>query len=207
MVEIAGRPLLQIWLEQLSQFEHSGFIINTHYFAEQVEQFIFNSPFRDQVQLIYEPTLLGTLGTLRATRPYWEGHDVMVVHADNLCLCSWPLFLQAFNQRPEGCVGAMMCFQTDTPSSCGIVECDDDDRLMAFHEKVPNPPSHYANGAVYVFDDTLAGKLDVISGSDISLNLLPSLLGQMVCWPTDGYLRDIGTPQSLQRACADYPLL
>ncbi len=55
----------------------------------------------------------------------------------------------------------MLGFRTDDPRSCGILELDDRDTVVAFHEKVENPPGNLANGAVYIFEpeviDDIAG--------------------------------------------------
>ena len=44
----------------------------------------------------------------------------------------------------------MMTFHADR-RRCGIVELDDEGIVVNFHEKVSNPPSNIANGAVFVW--------------------------------------------------------
>ncbi len=202
LVPINGKPLLQIWLETLSQAGITEFLINTHYLSSQVISFVKGSDFKDVVTLFHEEELLGTLGTLRSTEFFWEQEEVLVVHADNLCLCSWSCFIDFFRLRPNNCIATLMLFDTDTPSSCGIVELDEEKRVVAFHEKVPHPPSNLASGAIYLFDRRLKDLVSSMSKdkNDISLHLMPLLLGKAQGWKTDGYLRDIGTLESLQKA-------
>ena len=64
LVLIHGKPLLQIWLEKLTEVGIGPFLINTHYLHKQVEKFIEESEFSEQVELVYEEKLLGTAGTL-----------------------------------------------------------------------------------------------------------------------------------------------
>ena len=56
----------------------------------------------------------------------------------------------------------MLGFRTDDPPSCGILERDRHNTVVAFHEKVKHPPGNLANGAVYIFEpeivDAIAGK-------------------------------------------------
>lgn len=202
LVKINGRPLLDIWLESLTNAGITDILINSHYLAEQVEQFVRHSVYKDRVTLVHEPDLLGTLGTLKANKNFWRGENVLVAHADNLCLCDWQLFFQRFINRPASCIGTMMLFDTDTPSSCGIVELDKHLRVTAFHEKVDNPPSNLANAAVYLFDDSLLSIIEPLqeNESDISLDLIPKLVNKLNIWKTTGYLRDIGTIESLKIA-------
>jgi len=202
LVPISGKPLLQYWLESLSRAGIEEFLINSHYLAEQVKLFVDSSPLKEQITLTYEPVLLGTLGSLAANQDFWHGEPVLVVHADNLCLVNWFEFFEAFNNRPDNCIGTMMLFESDNPSSCGIVQLDKQKRVIAFHEKVASPPSNLANGAVYLFDHHLANAISSLSVKcgDISLDLMPTLLGKLNSWKADGYFRDIGTPESLALA-------
>ncbi|MGJ8692765.1 MAG: nucleotidyltransferase family protein [Thalassotalea sp.] len=202
LVPINGVPLLQIWLEHLSQAGINEFLINTHYLAPQVVEFIANSPYQSQVTLVHEPVLLGTVGTLKANQAFWQNDNVLIAHADNLCLLSWPKFFRQFKQRPSDCIGTMMLFESDDPRSCGVVTLDQQQRLLEFFEKVAQPPTNLANGAVYLFDPNLASFVEKLSKqqTDISIDLMPLLLGKINTWLNDGYLRDIGNVASLAKA-------
>ena len=61
-------------------------------------------------------------------------------------------FLKSHNEREPFCQLTMLTFETDTPSSCGIVEIDDELVVQAFHEKVVDAPGNRANGALYAFE-------------------------------------------------------
>jgi mannose-1-phosphate guanylyltransferase len=65
LVPIKGKPLLEIWLENLSQLSINKLFINTHYFSELVEKFILSSKYKKNVELLFEIKLLGTGGTIR----------------------------------------------------------------------------------------------------------------------------------------------
>jgi len=202
LVPIGGKPLLQIWLEQLTAAGFTEFLINTHYLPEQVVEFIEQSKYKNFVTIAYEPKLLGTAGTLKKNLTFWKNENVLVAHADNLCLCDWEQFINTFESRPVGCLATMMLFESDNPKSCGVVKLDEKDRVIEFHEKVANPPSNLANGAIYLFDKQLSNVITSIKAKepDISLDLVPLLLGNMSAWKTDGYLRDIGNIDSLAKA-------
>ena len=64
LVPINGAPLLQIWLERLTEAGIGPFLINTHYLEEQVKTFLEESAFLERAKLIHENYLLGTAGTL-----------------------------------------------------------------------------------------------------------------------------------------------
>ncbi|MDA9919909.1 nucleotidyltransferase family protein [bacterium] len=205
LVPINGTPLLQIWLDTLSEAGIFEFYINAHHLADEVERFIEQSGYESKVTLVYEEDLLGTLGTLYEAAPFYLDDNVLVAHADNLCLCDWTAFFSSFEERPTDCFGTMMVFDTDAPQACGVVELDDSGCVQAFYEKVDNPPSKLANAAVYLFDKTLKKRISTLPrGSvDISVDFMPTILGSINSWKNECYLRDIGTVESLKRANLD----
>jgi mannose-1-phosphate guanylyltransferase len=100
----------------------------------------------------------------------------------------------------------MMTFNTDAPRDCGIVETDDQGVVVAFHEKVSNPPGRRANGAVYMLEpevlEWLEGHTELI---DFSTQVLPQYMGRIATWHNYGVHRDIGTLESLRKAQGDAP--
>ena len=43
LIPIKGQPLLDIWLKRLTQFGIGPFLVNTHYLANQVEDYVKRS--------------------------------------------------------------------------------------------------------------------------------------------------------------------
>jgi mannose-1-phosphate guanylyltransferase len=202
LVLIHGKPLLQIWLESLARTEIQCMIINTHYLPEQVEHFVNNSDFRNNVTLAYEPVLLGTAGTLLNNINFFEGEDGMLIHADNYCLADMQEFINAHRQRPKHCLMTMMTFRTNTPSSCGIVELDAKRVVTGFYEKAASPPGNLANGAVYILSKELLDfiRLEKNDSSDFSTEIIPLLMGRIYAYETDKTFLDIGTPEAYATA-------
>jgi mannose-1-phosphate guanylyltransferase len=202
LVQIKGQPLLEIWLDRLTLAGMGPFLVNTHYLAEQVDAFIESSRYKDQVTLEYEPELHGTAGTLIANLDFFKGQDGMLIHADNYCLADFSAFVQAHEQRPAECAMTMMTFQTDTPSTCGIVELDGRGVVIGFHEKVAKPPGNLANGAIYILSSELLERLeyDLHSVKDFSTEVLNRFVGQIYTYETKGVFLDIGTPESYEQA-------
>jgi mannose-1-phosphate guanylyltransferase len=202
LVPIKDKPLLEIWLERLTEAGMGPFLINTHYLAEQVEAYIKSSPYQKQVTLVHEHELLGTAGTLIANLDFFQGEDGLLIHADNYCLADFPAFVQAHLQRPAECVLTMMTFRTDTPSSCGIVELDERGVVVGFHEKVATPPGNLANGAVYILSAALLTRMgkDLRSAKDFSTEVLERFVGRIYAHETTENFRDIGTAEGYASA-------
>ncbi|OSO97098.1 nucleotidyl transferase [Cylindrospermopsis raciborskii CENA303] len=201
LVPIKGRPLLGIWLEQLTQVGIGPFLVNTHYLSEQVQGFVSNSPYRDQVKLVHEPTLLGTAGTLMANLDFFQGKDGMLIHADNYCLANFQEFAEAHRKRPAECVMTMMTFRSDQPSKCGIVDIDENCVVTGFYEKVSSPPGNLANGAVYILSAAMLRELSLEFSTvkDFSNEVLPHFIGRIFTYETLDVFIDIGTPEAYRR--------
>ena len=76
------------------------------------------------VRTVYEPKLLGTAGTLLANQKFFESSTGLLIHADNVMVDDMRPFLSAHHKRAPRCLLTMLTFNTDTPTSCGIVEID-----------------------------------------------------------------------------------
>ena len=202
LVPIKSQPLLGIWLDRLTDADIGPFLVNTHHLADQVDTFIANSPHKDQVKLVYEQKLLGTAGTLISNLDFFQGQDGLLIHADNYCLADFPAFLQAHSSRPSECLMTMMTFRTDSPSSCGIVQLDDNGVVKSFYEKVSKPPGNMANGAVYILSNELLNRLgkDLKTATDFSNGILTRLAGRIYAYETLEKFLDIGTPETYKKA-------
>ena len=201
LVPIKGKPLLQIWLERLSDADFKEFLINTHYLSNQVNDFIYSSKFKDKCIIKYEKTLLGTAGTLLSRLNFIGEDECMLIHADNYCLADFKEFIKSHNQRPSYCLMTMMTFRTDTPSSCGIVELDDKNVVIGFHEKVEHPPGNLANGAIYILSSELLKivKEKYATATDFSTEILHHFIGKIYTYETNEDFEDIGTLEKYKK--------
>jgi mannose-1-phosphate guanylyltransferase len=207
LVSIRGQPLLGIWFDLLFR---SGVIeralVNTHWLAPAVERFVAASPWAARVDLVSEPSLLGTGGTVLANRAWLGGGPFLVAHADNLTDFDVAGLVAAHAARPPDCVITMLAFRTDSPSTCGILETDMRGVVQAFHEKVENPPGNLANAAVYIFEPEVVLAAAALGRPvvDLSTEVIPGFLGRILSVETRGYHRDIGTPEALRVAEAEW---
>lgn len=202
LVPINAKPLLSYWLDSLSGVGVEEFLINTHYLHKQVEEFVAKSKHKDKITLVHEKELLNTGGTLLENRVFFDNEPFMLVHADNLSFCDFAEFINAHKNRPEHCDITMMLFKSDNPSSCGVVELDERGVVQKFYEKVKNPPSNLANGAVYICEASMFDFLKSLDKKDVdfSNDVLPKYLGKINTYFNTTYHRDIGSVESYAKA-------
>jgi mannose-1-phosphate guanylyltransferase len=207
LVEIHGKPLLEYWITMLYEGGVHPLLVNLHCHADKVADFINNSKYRKFVSTVYEERLLGTAGTLLRNRNFFNDEPLMLVHADNLSMFDVKAFINSHMDRPSGCEITMMTFKTPTPHTCGIIETDEKGCVQAFHEKVANPPGDMANGAVYIVEPSIFNYLKGLNKEfiDFSTEVIPKYMGRINTFHNDVYHRDIGTIESYEMACQEFP--
>jgi mannose-1-phosphate guanylyltransferase len=208
LVPIKGRPLLDIWLENLFGAGVEAVTVNTHYMAPMVQQFVSASPWAGRVTLVHEETLLGTAGTMMSQRQFVESSGpFLVAHADNLSDFDPSAFARAHEKRPSPAVMTMMTFETETPRTCGIVKLNTEGIVTQFFEKPEEPVGTLANAAIFIFEPSVLAELANMDPPpfEISLDVIPRYIGKIATFANTSYHRDIGNLESWRQANRDFP--
>jgi D,D-heptose 1,7-bisphosphate phosphatase len=206
LVPIAGRPLLDYWVDRLVDAGVRRAVVNNHAHADQVRDYVAGVTASGRLELAesYEPVLLGSAGTIAANAGLADGADaVIIVYADNFSDVDLGRML-AFH-RSHSDPFTMLLFRAPNPSSCGIAELSDDGRVVSFVEKPKEPKSDLANGGVYVVDAEAYREIASMRAFDLGFEVLPRFVGRMRGWPWEGYHLDVGTLEALEKARRDAP--
>jgi histidinol-phosphate phosphatase family protein len=208
LVPVAGRPILDYWLEKLARAGVHDALLNTHVFPDQVRSYLDDVRRCGLVRVteFHEPVLLGSAGTLAANPSFADdADDVIVIYPDNLSTVDLGAML-AFH-RSHSDPFTMLLFRAPNPRACGIAELDRAGRIISFVEKPPEPRSDLANAGVYILSAEAYREAAAIRGRDIAFDVLPRFVGRMRGWAFGGYHRDIGTPADLEAVNRDAPEL
>ena len=200
LVRVAGRTLLDVWLDALGAAGVDEVLLNTHHLSHQVEAHVaLRRDPHPRVGIVHEPELLGSAGTLAANRHLLEHEDMfLAVNADNLT--DFNLRALVDEHRSSGTVATVTVFSAPEPSRCGIVEVRDG-LVTGFEEKPREPRSNLANAGMYAFHPDVLAMIEGPPPRDIGYDLLPKLVGlARVLSLGDAYLADIGTYEALERA-------
>ena len=203
LTKIGSEPILGYWLDNLNKLGCESVLVNTHYKSKKVIDFISSLEFKKmKINTTYEKNLLGTAGTLLANLNYFANSEIILMHADNFSFVNLKNLVKAHKYRSKGTLLTMLTFNTNNPSSCGIICKDDYGVMTSFHEKVNDPPGNCANGAIYILSRDFINWLvkNKSNAIDFSKDVLPHLNGLVQTWHTDLSYIDIGTPQSLFEA-------
>ena len=198
LVPINGKPLLEWWIKLFEKHDIKKVLINLHYLAEQVEEFINNYDTDIEFELFFEEQLLGSAGTIKANKSFIRNEErFLIAYADNLTNFNITNFVNFHDSHTLPF--SISLFRTDTPNMKGIVELDDENTVISFEEKPDKPKSNLANAGIYIAEPEIVKLIDK-EKSDIGYDLLPKLIGMMKGYIDDYYLLDIGTHQHLEQA-------
>jgi len=152
-----------------------------------------------RVRTSYEPSLLGSAGTLLANRHWVDGEELFLAcNADNLT--DFDLRSLAELHRSHGGIATLTVFHSDRASAGGVVELDESGTVIGFVEKPSKPASDLTNAGIYAFAPAVLDEIDETLPADIGYDLLPRLVGRARAITLEGYFRDVGTPEAFRRA-------
>lgn len=204
MVDIDGRPLLDIWLDEFERADVGEVLVNLHHLPDVIREHLAQRAGAPVVRTVFEPELLGSAGTLAANRDWVAAEDFFLAcNADNLTDFDLRDLIDA--HRSGGSVATLTAFHSPAPSTGGVMELDDTGRVIGFTEKPDNPVSDLVNAGMYAFSPAVLAEIGQAPPVDIGYYLLPRLVGRARAVPVEGYFRDIGTPDAYRLAREEWP--
>ena len=206
MLPIAGKPILEYTLDLLQFHGITDAAINLHYLPNVVIDWLGDgSRFGIRVTYSVENPILGTAGALTRLRGFFDDTFVLI-YGDVLTDLDISSLVR-FHQAKEA-LATVALFEVDDPSACGIVEMDDDCRIVRFVEK-PAPgitSSNLANAGIYVLEPSMIDHIPLDTFYDFGVHLFPALLdkgARLYGYVTRGYVIDTGTMENYRRAERD----
>jgi mannose-1-phosphate guanylyltransferase len=205
MLDIDGRPLLDMWLDAFDRAGVNEVLVNLHHLPDVVRHHIAARTGPPAVRTFFEPELLGSAGTLIANREWVDGEDLFLAcYADNLTDFDLRSLVQA--HREYDAVATLTVFHSERPWAGGVVEIDAAGAVIGFVEKPTNPVSDLTNAGMYAFHPSVLDEIDGVPPKDIGFDLLPRLVGRAQAVLVEGYFRDIGTTDAYRRAREEWPI-
>ena len=205
MIQVAGKPLLGWWFDLFRSYDFEEVLINTHYLPHVIENYVAQQPKDLRISLAYEPTLLGSGGTLRANAHFFDEGPTLVAYADNLTNLNLSTVVGAHMEHnlPFTLIAQM----TENLMDKGVVERDDNGVMVGFEEKPCEPKSSIANAGIYIFSKEILQYIEDTEVCDIGCDILPRIIGRTKVHVTDDFLMDIGSPASLNLARREWRAL
>lgn len=204
LIPVRGIPMLAIWLESCLRAGVTDVLINLHWKPEPVREFIrqYKTPLK--IHLTYEEELLGSAGTIFRNWDWVKGESrFLVLYSD--VLTNFDLrHLLKFDESRDG-VLSMGIHRVSNPKDCGLVELDNNRRVLKFEEKPAVPISELAFAGMLVAHQGLKKYDTGRTPLDFGRDIFPELPGWMWGYIIGDYLIDIGTLQRFEQAQLTWP--
>ena len=206
MVPIGGKPLLEYHIELFRKHGITEIAMNLHHLPHKItEYFGTGEKFGVNIRYLYEEELSGTAGAVKKLQDFFE--DTFVVfYSDNLTNINLAQLVE--HHKVFGGKVTIALYEEPNPSSKGIVELDENNRIIKFVEK-PKPveiTTNTANAGIYVLEPEVLQYIPENCFYDFGKDLFPKLLSEsvpMYGYKMQEYLLDIGTLETYQGAQKD----
>jgi mannose-1-phosphate guanylyltransferase len=204
LLDVGGRPLLDMWLDAFDRAGVDEVLVNLHHLPDVVRLHLAGRTGPPRVCTFFEPELLGSAGTLLANRRWVEEEEFFLAcYADNLTDFELRSLIEAHRER--GAAATLAVFHSENPSAGGVVELDAAGRVIGFAEKPSEPVCDLTNAGMYAFGPGVIDEIDDRLPQDIGYDLMPRLVGRARAVLVEGYFRDIGTPDAYRQAREEWP--
>ncbi|HEU5086181.1 MAG TPA: NDP-sugar synthase [Roseiflexaceae bacterium] len=205
MLPVGGKPLLAHTLAWLSRYGVHEIALNTHHLPDVVRAGLGDgSAYGARLVYSHEQELLGTAGAvwrIAERYPNWFDDTFAVIYGD--MLVDFDLGELARFHSSRGALLTMALKQTHTPHSQGMVEIDEQGRVLRFVEKPPAwDGGNVANAGIYICEPPVVKTIGP-GVRDFGHDIIPQLLhagAALYGRPINGVLLDIGTPEAYQQA-------
>ncbi|GAB6137928.1 glucose-1-phosphate adenylyltransferase [Halanaerobaculum tunisiense] len=128
--------------------------------------------------------------------------NVIILSGDHVYKMDYSEMIATHEQKDAGLTVATQRVPYEEASRFGILEPDEEMKIVDFKEKPEDPPSNLASMGIYVFKtEVLLEALDEYctqESSDFGHHIIPPLIeqGQAYTYEFDGYWKDVGTLES-----------
>ena len=206
MLSVAGVPFLEHQIVQARDAGISEIVLATSFLAETFEPYFGDgSRFDIAIRYAVEEHALGTAGAIKNASKQLTGSGPVVIFNGDV-LSAHNLQSQiSFHQESEAAVTLYLTSVADA-RAYGAVELDENKRVLAFNEKMENPPTNTINAGCYIFSREIFDEIPEGKVVSVEREIFPKLLAAGVIvmgYVDEAYWLDIGTPQALLKASQD----
>ncbi len=203
MLKIAGQPLLEITLRQLSHFGFENIFISVNYLADNIENYFKDGrSFNLNIQYLRENTRMGTAGSLNLLPKnlHWP---LIVINGDLLTKINYASLVDFHNSNGAQMTVCVRDYETQIPY--GVINLNGLD-VISIREKPLH--SYFVNAGLYVIQPEIAYSIPEKTYMD-----MPSLIDtiiekkkKIIAFPIREYWVDIGKHEDLVRADKEFIL-
>ena len=211
LIPIDGKPILEMEIISLASQGFRDIVLTVGYLSNKIiEYFGDGSQLGVKIEYFVEETPLGNAGALFRMRDLGN-EPFLLLNADAAFDVDFQRML-SFHQEHGGLV-TLFTHPNSHPYDSGLVIADEEHRVTNWLTKENQRPQWYenrVNAGLHVINPQLLelfrDKLKDKPKIDLDRDLLKPLCGtgQMYCYDSPEYVKDMGTPERFHQVEADY---
>jgi len=219
LIPVDGMPILEREIRSLASQGFKDIILTVGYLAEKIVNY-FGDGNRWGVKIAYfiEETPLGNAGALFRLREEIGDEPFFLLNADAAFDVDFNRMLEY--HRKKGALVTIFTHPNSHPYDSGLIIADEDLKVMIWLSKEDKRPQWYenrVNAGLHIIDpkvlDLCLKNLEIddnthfpVGKVDLDRQILKPLCGtgQMVCYDSPEYVKDMGTPDRFYQVEADY---
>ena len=212
LIPIDGMPILEREIRMLAAQGFKDIILTVGYLADQIiEYFGDGSQLGVQIDYFVEEQPLGNAGALFRLRDKIGEEPFLLLNADAAFHVDFNRMLD-FHKKHGGLV-TLFTHPNSHPYDSGLIIADADGKVEKWLAKEDERPQWYdnrVNAGLHIMDpkilDQFAEKVDLEGKVDLDRQILKPLcgIGEMYCYDSPEYVKDMGTPERFHQVEADY---
>lgn len=220
LLEVGGKTILDRLIESVDEIDevNQHIVITNATFYEHFTKWRAASNYKKEIVILNDGTTgndnrLGAVkDILFAIEQLNIEDDILVLAGDNVITFSFADFVEYVKIRDTSCITCHEEPSIAALQKTGVLETDDNFRVIAMHEKPEIPPSHWAVPPFYFYKRTdiplIKTALEQGCGYDAPGNLAAWLCGQtkIYAWPLTGSRFDIGDLAAYENAQKEFTI-
>ena len=157
----------------------------------------------------------GTANAIYQNREFVDQYDpeyVLILSGDHIYKMDYGEMLRFHIEKNAVATIAVLPVPLEEAHRFGIMNTDEEDRIVSFEEKPKQPRSNKASMGIYIFNWSALKEFMRLddenpdSSNDFGHDIIPAMIGgkqPVYAYPFSGYWKDVGTIQSLWEANMD----
>lgn len=219
LIPIDGVPVLEREIYSLREQGFVDYIFTVSHMADNIIDY-FGSGKKLGVHIEYfvEKEPLGNAGALFKLRDKLDG-DFLLLNADSVFDVDFNRFV--FYHREHGGLVTLFTHPNSHPYDSGLIIADKDGKVEKWLAKEDERPQWYqnrVNAGLHVINAEVLDRVQIdpdtigteVNGKRVKVDLDRQILkplcgtGEMFCYDSPEYVKDMGTPDRFRGVCADF---
>ena len=198
LAPVNNRPFLDIIFNFLNKCNYiDNVIIAAGYMADKIiKEYQNRREYSFSILFSVEDELLGTGGAIKRAMQFSQSEDFIVLNGDSYIELNLGAFIQTHLKNNK--VMTIVLKEVENANRYGRVTLDDNNRIIYFEEKNPEPSKGYINAGVYLIKRELFEKIEENEAISLERDLLPGFIkdNDVYGYLCEGKFIDIGIPET-----------